>query len=73
MTSNKPYVPLDPALIEQARQIDLLTYLRDCEPSNLVRDEMMITKGQAFQILKSVKQREHRQSAVRIKYRLIPI
>ncbi len=34
MRSNKPYVPLDPALIEQARQIDLLTYLRDCEPSN---------------------------------------
>ena len=33
MRSNKPYVPLDPALIEQARQIDLLTYLRDCEPS----------------------------------------
>lgn len=32
MRSNKPYVPLDPALIEQARQIDLLTYLRDCEP-----------------------------------------
>lgn len=26
MRSNKPYVPLDPALIEQARQIDLLTY-----------------------------------------------
>lgn len=37
MRSNKPYVPLDPALIEQARQIDLLTYLRDCEPSNLVK------------------------------------
>lgn len=37
MRSNKPYVPLDPAVIEQARQIDLLTYLRDCEPSNLVK------------------------------------
>ena len=37
MRSNRPYVPLDPAVIEQARQIDLLTYLRDCEPSNLVK------------------------------------
>ena len=37
MRSNRPYIPLDPAVIEQARQIDLLTYLRDCEPGNLVK------------------------------------
>lgn len=33
MRSNKPYVPLDPAVIEQARQIDLLTYLTVCVKS----------------------------------------
>jgi len=33
----KPYVELEPAVIEQARQMDLLTYLRNYEPSNLVR------------------------------------
>lgn len=37
MRTNKPYVPLDPAVIEQARRIDLLTYLRDCESGNLVK------------------------------------
>ena len=36
MRSNNAYVPLDPAVIEQARQMDLLTYLRSCEPGNLV-------------------------------------
>jgi len=30
-------VELDPAVIEQARQMDLLTYLKSYEPSNLVR------------------------------------
>lgn len=37
MRSNRPYVQLDPAVIEQARQMDLLSYLRAYEPSNLVR------------------------------------
>ena len=37
MKSNRPYVQLDPAVIEQARQMDLLTYLRHYEPSNLRR------------------------------------
>ena len=37
MRMNKPYVQLDPAVIEQARQMDLLTYLRHYEPSNLRR------------------------------------
>lgn len=37
MRMNKPYVELDPAVIEQARQIDLLTYLKHYEPSELVR------------------------------------
>lgn len=27
MRSNRPYVQLDPAVIEQARQMDLLSYL----------------------------------------------
>ncbi|MCI8515108.1 MAG: DUF3991 domain-containing protein [Lachnospiraceae bacterium] len=31
------YVSLDPAVIEQARQIDLLSYLQRYEPDNLVR------------------------------------
>ena len=30
-----PYIP--PEVIEQARQIDLLTYLQNCEPHELVR------------------------------------
>ena len=37
MRMSKPYVELDPAVIEQARQMDLLTYLKSYEPSNLVR------------------------------------
>ena len=37
MRSNRPYVQFDPAVIEQARQMDLLTYLRHYEPSNLKR------------------------------------
>ena len=28
MRRNRPYVQLDPAVIEQARQMDLLSYLR---------------------------------------------
>lgn len=28
MRSNRPYVQLDPAVIEQERQMDLLSYLR---------------------------------------------
>lgn len=35
--SSNPYIPLDPAVIEQARQIDLLTYLQQADPSNLKR------------------------------------
>lgn len=37
MRISRPYVQLNPAVIEQARQIDLLSYLRAYEPSNLVR------------------------------------
>ena len=29
-----PYIP--PEVVEQARQIDLLTYLQSCEPQELV-------------------------------------
>ena len=36
MRSNR-YVQLDPAVIEQARQMDLLSYLQQYEPSNLKR------------------------------------
>lgn len=32
-----PYVELDPAVVEQARQMDLLAYLKCYEPSNLMR------------------------------------
>ena len=38
MRRNRPYVQLDPAVIEQARQMDLLSYLRAYEPNNLVRE-----------------------------------
>ena len=37
MRISRPYVQLDPAVIEQARQMDLLSYLKAYEPSNLVR------------------------------------
>ena len=37
MRISRPYVQLEPAVIEQARQMDLLSYLRAYEPSNLVR------------------------------------
>ena len=37
MRNNRPYVQLDPAVIEQARQMDLLSYLQRYEPSNLKR------------------------------------
>lgn len=37
MRSNRPYVQIDPDVLEQARQIDLLFYLRAYEPSNLVK------------------------------------
>lgn len=37
MRSSRGYVQLDPAVIEQARQIDLLSYLKAYEPSNLKR------------------------------------
>lgn len=37
MRSNRPYVQLDPAVVEQARQMDLLSYLQRYEPSNLKR------------------------------------
>ena len=35
MRTNRPYVQLDPAVIEQARQMDLLSYLQRYEPNNL--------------------------------------
>ena len=37
MRSSRGYVQLDPAVIEQARQMDLLSYLKAYEPSNLKR------------------------------------
>ncbi len=37
MRASKPYVQIDPDVLEQARQIDLLSYLRVYEPSNLVK------------------------------------
>ncbi len=37
MRSNRPYVQIDPDVLERARQIDLLSYLREFEPSNLVK------------------------------------
>lgn len=37
MRTNTGYVQLDPAVIEQARQMDLLSYLQTYEPGNLKR------------------------------------
>lgn len=37
MSVSRPYVQLDPAVIEQARKMDLLSYLQRYEPSNLKR------------------------------------
>ena len=37
MRASKPYVQIDPDVLERARQIDLLSYLRAYEPSNLVK------------------------------------
>ena len=37
MRSNRPYVQIDPDVLERVRQIDLLSYLREFEPSNLVK------------------------------------
>ena len=38
MRTNRPYVQIDPDVLERVRQIDLLSYLREFEPSNLVRN-----------------------------------
>ena len=61
MRSNRPYVQIDPDVLEQARQIDLLSYLRAYEPSNLVKvkgttnvyctaehDSLKISKGKWY-------------------------
>ena len=37
MRSNRPYVQIDDDVLERVRQIDLLSYLREYEPSNLVK------------------------------------
>ena len=37
MRTSKPYVQLDSAVIEQARQMDLLSYLQRYESRNLKR------------------------------------
>ena len=37
MRTNRPYVQIDPDVLEWVRQIDLLSYLREFEPSNLVK------------------------------------
>ena len=37
MRTNRPYVQIDSDVLERVRQIDLLSYLREFEPSNLVK------------------------------------
>ena len=44
MRKANSYVQLDPAVIEQARQMDLLTYLRNYQALNLVIHLAMETK-----------------------------
>ena len=47
MKTNRPYVQIDQDVLERVRQIDLLSYLREFEPSNLVKvkgtQKMMVT------------------------------
>lgn len=45
MRTNRPYVQIDPDVLERVRQIDLLSYLREFEPSNLVRVSLSIKNG----------------------------
>ena len=63
MRSNRPYVQLDPAVIEQARQMDLLSYLQRYEPNNLKRvasnvyctkehDSLKISNGKWYYLIK---------------------
>jgi hypothetical protein len=37
LRTNRPYVQIDPDVLERVRQIDLLSYLREFESSNLVK------------------------------------
>ena len=37
MRTNRPYVQIDPDVLERVRQIDLLSYLHEFEPSNIVK------------------------------------
>ena len=37
MKTNRHYVQIDQDVLERVRQIDLLSYLREFEPSNLVK------------------------------------
>ena len=37
MRTKRHYVQIDPDVLERVRQIDLLSYLREFEPSNLVK------------------------------------
>ena len=37
MRTNRRYVQIDPDVLERVRQIDLLSYLREFEPNNLVK------------------------------------
>jgi hypothetical protein len=37
MRTSKRYIPIEPSVIEEARRMDLLTYLQRFEPMNLVR------------------------------------
>jgi len=37
LKTNRPYVQIDQDVLERVRQIDLLSYLREFEPSNLVK------------------------------------
>lgn len=45
MRTNRPYVQIDPDVLERVRQIDLLSYLREFEPSNLVKVKGTETKS----------------------------
>ena len=42
MRTNRPYVQLDPAVIEQARQMDLLSYLRAYDATQSLQELRII-------------------------------
>ena len=57
MRTNRPYVQIDPDVLERVRQIDLLSYLREFEPSNLVTIIFVVEISRSEDIIVIIKHR----------------